>query len=194
LTEWDEFDRHLADRLRATAQQPGSGLVERLHDATDRGRRLRRRRRRLAVAAVAAVAVAVPVAAVATVSTLHGADQRQPLPADGTRLLGAFFTNVPPQDSPSAAAAGRWTMTLRSDGTVGLTGPVGYRGVLSGSSYQVAGSTVRINLFVQDRCAATPVGQYQWTEDGAGLHFTVVSDACQFRRLVMTAGQWQPGT
>jgi hypothetical protein len=143
---------------------------------------------------VVAGAVLVPVVSVATVTGLHRAGQHDLTPADQTRLIGTFAADVPPQAGADAAAAGDWTLRLRGDGTVGLAGPAGYRGVLSGSSYQVAGSTVRINLFVQDRCSADPVGQYRWTHDAAGVHFTVMSDACAFRRVVLTAGVWRPGT
>jgi hypothetical protein len=194
VAEQDAFDRQLASRLQAAAAQPGERGVERLHEATTRGRRIRRRRRHLAAAAVVAAAVMVPVVWVATVTALHRPGRHALTPADQVRLVGTFAADVPPQTGADAAAAGGWTLTLRGDGTVGLAGPAGYRGVLSGSSYQVAGSTVRINLFVQDRCSADPVGQYRWAQDGAGLHFTVMSDTCAFRRAVLTASVWRPGT
>jgi hypothetical protein len=133
----------------------------------------------------------VPVVSVATITTLHRAGRHDLTPADQTRLVGAFVADVPPQPGADAAAGGSWTLSLESNGLVGLTGPAGYRGVLSGSSYQVAGSTVRINLFVQDRCSADPVGTYRWTHDAAGLHFTVMSDGCAFRRVVLTTEVWQ---
>jgi hypothetical protein len=192
MRDEDSFDRRLADRLRAAAVPAGESGVEGLQAATVSGRTIRRRRRRLAVAAAVVTALAVPVAALSTVSALHGEGARTLEAGDRTRLVGTYEIQVPAQLGAGAAASGAWTMTLDADGTVGLAGPPGYRGVLSGSTFDVAGSTVRINVFVQDRCSAAPVGTYRWTDDTAGLHLTVVSDGCAFRRLVLAAGVWAP--
>ena len=193
MTERDPFDREIARRLDSAAAHPEVDALHRLSDATSRGRRIRRRRRRVAGAAVVLAAVVVPAV---TVVTLHAVNHGTPATvtsADPTRLLGTFTTEVRATHNADTSLAGSWTFTLHGDGTIGVKPPASYRGVVSGSDFTATGDTVRLNLFVQDVCSAAPVGQYRWTRDVTGLHFTVVTDGCAARRLVLTSAVWRPG-
>jgi hypothetical protein len=114
-------------------------------------------------------------------------------PADPTRLLGTFTTEVTPTGTANTSLAGSWTFTLHGDGTLGVKPPSRYHGVVTGSDFKATGDTVRLNLFVQDVCSSAPVGRYRWTRDDAGLHFTVLADGCATRRLVLASAVWRPG-
>lgn len=195
MTERDAFDREIAGRLESAAMHPGgdTDALLRLSAATARGRRIRRRHRRLAGAAVVLAVVAVPAVTVVTLRAVNGDRPAAVAPADPTRLLGTFTTEVTPTRTADRSLAGSWTLTLHGDGTIGVKPPSRYHGVVSGSDFQAAGDTIRLNLFVQDLCSAAPVGRYRWIRDELGLHFTVLTDGCAARRLVLTSAVWRPG-
>jgi hypothetical protein len=193
MTERDAFDREIASRLDSASTHPDGDALLRLSEATSRGRRIRRWRRRVAGAAAVLAVVAVPAV---TVVTLRAVSHDRPVtvaPADPTRLLGTFTTGVTSGRTGDTSVDGRWTLTLHGDGTIGVTAPSRYHGVVSGSDFKAAGDTVSLNLFVQDLCSSAPVGRYRWTRDDAGLHFRVLTDGCAARRLVLTSAVWRPG-
>jgi hypothetical protein len=193
MTERDAVDREIAGRLDSAAIHPGGDQLRRLTEATSQGRRIRRRRRRLAGAAAALAVVAVPAAIVVTVRAVDDGQPATVTPADPTRLLGTFTTRVPATPTADPSLVGSWTLTLHGDGTIGVKPPSRYHGVVTGSDFKATGDTVRLNLFVQDVCSSAPVGQYRWTRDVAGLHFSVITDGCAGRRLVLTSTAWRPG-
>src|SRR5438477_712761 len=159
MSEPTPLDRELRDRIRRYLPEeatPASGLTS----ALGRGRKLRRRRQIVAVVGVAVATAAVPVAAVVTARGLDDGT-RQVQPAEVTRLLGTFSHEV----RAPAAVRGRWSLTFRGDDSITVNAPAGYRGVLSGVAYSASGGTLRINLFIQDRCAGQAVGRYHWSRD-----------------------------
>lgn len=193
MSEHDAVDRAIAERIRSAAAGSAAVPLLRLEEASHRGRRIRRRRRHVAVAGVVLLVLAVPAATVVAVDAVRHDRSTAPTPADSTRLLGTFTTDVPAGAAAGAPVAGRWTLVLHGDGTIAVQPPPAYQGVVTGSDYQATGDTVRLNLFVQDLCSAAPVGQYRWARDEAGLHFTVLSDGCAARRLVLSSAAWRPG-
>jgi hypothetical protein len=193
MTERDAVDREIAARLESAARHPEGNSARRLFEATSQGRRIRHRRRRIAAAAVALGVIAVPAVTVVTLRAVSDRRTTAVTPADPTRLLGTFTTNVPPTSTAAGSLAGSWTLTLHGDGTIGVKPPPGYHGVVSGNDFRPTDDTVRLNLFVQDVCSSAPVGQYLWARDNAGLHFTVLNDSCVARRDVLTSAVWRPG-
>lgn len=193
MSERDRVDREIAARVQGAAAPPGADPLLRLWEAAGRGQRIRRRRRYAAVATAVLAVAAVPAGAVVAVNAVRGGGSAA-VTADTTRLLGTFTTDVPRSGSTTAPVAGRWTLVLHGDGTIGVHAPPGYAGVVTGSAFQTTGGTVRLNLFVQDLCSASPVGRYRWSRDAAGLRFTELTDDCAARRLVLGSGVWRPGT
>jgi hypothetical protein len=193
MSERDALDREIASRLDIVAAHPGRDALRQLTEVTSRGRHVRRRHRRVASAAVALAVVAVPAVTVLAIHATNGGKSPSVAPADITRLLGTFTTEISSTATGDASLAGRWSFTFHGDGTIGTKPPSRYHGVVSGSDFNATGDKIRINLFVQDLCSAAPVGEYRWTRDVTGLHFTAQDDACAARRLVLTSAVWRPG-
>jgi hypothetical protein len=193
MGERDAFDRTIADWVERAAVPPSADGPPRVQEAASRGRRIRRRRRYVAVAATVLAGAAVPGVTFAAIRALQSDGPTVVTPADPTRLLGTFSTDMPSGRSAGAALAGHWTFVLRGNGTIGVQPPPGYGGVVTGSDFQTTGDVVRLNLFVQDLCSSAPVGRYRWARDAAGLHFTVLTDDCAPRRLLLDSAAWRPG-
>ena len=74
--------------------------------------------------------------------------------------------------------AGRWVLELDGNGTVAVTPPDGYAGVVSGTLFTADGTSLRINLFAQDVCADLGNGEFSWTRDGGRLVLEVSDEPC----------------
>jgi hypothetical protein len=192
MGELTPMDEELRERLRRhVALSPAD--TGRLPDALHRGRRARRRRQQLVVAGGVAGAAGIAAVTVLGVGFASHQDRSKQTitPANPARLLGTFSRTV---DAPATQAVrGRWSLTFRGDDTLAVRPPPRYRGVVSGVSFRPTGGEVRIDLFVQDRCAGQPVGVYRWSRDATGLHLTAISDPCNDRRAVLAATDWHPG-
>ncbi len=191
-------------RLRGGFQRNADVLdpdVDRLLDEAIRKTRRRVLVRRTAVM-IAAAAVLV-FAVVVGPSAFHALqDLRHELPAthptpttpSAQALTGAFTRRVAADSAAirSNSMAGIWTIDLHADGTMTVTAPPAFTGVLSSFLFQATGDRFRTYLFVQDVCTDLPLGTYRWTRSGDTLTFKVADDRCAARVDFFTGGPWHP--
>ena len=83
--------------------------------------------------------------------------------------------------------AGRWVIELDTDGSMQVTAPDTYTGVVSGPLFQATPEWFRTSLFEQDLCSGQPLGTYRWELTGSTLRFTEVDDPCDGRVAVLAA-------
>ena len=178
------------DRLRAglganaTAFQP---TVETgLEKVRGRGRRGRATRVAVAVAVglVAAAGVAVLVVARPDVSEPPG--PVTPAPSPTAPLFGSYEADV----TRPARLAGHWVLEFDGNGTVLVTPPDGYAGVVSGTLFTADASRLRTNLFAQDVCADLGNGEFSWTRQGARLALGRSDEPCAARSEFLTENTW----
>jgi hypothetical protein len=161
----------------------------------------RRRRRLLRQGAVVVAACSLLSVGAAVVPKLMGGDSgrgsvevRQPgeSASAGQVLTGGYATTVPAASGivSDKSLSGRWTLTLRADGTLAVQAPAAYRGVLSGALFTSTSSVFRTSVFGQDLCSGQGVGSYRWIRSGTGLTFTVTDDRCPGRVAIFTSGTW----
>ena len=86
--------------------------------------------------------------------------------------------------------AGRWVIELDADGSMQVTAPDTYTGVVSGPLFQATPEWFRTSLFEQDLCSGQPSGTYGWELTGLTLRFTEVDDPCDGRVAVLAAQEW----
>ncbi len=110
----------------------------------------------------------------------------------GQVLTGGYATTVPAATGVvnDASLAGRWTLTLRADGTLAVQTPAAYRGVLSGALFTSTSSVFHTSVFDQDLCSGLGVASYRWTRSGSALTFTVADDRCPGRIAIFTSATW----
>jgi hypothetical protein len=171
----------------------------------DARRRVALRRAGAALAVAAAIIASVvlgPRALDALSSVTRPPPAGQPTPTVaapttlGNQAIAGTYRRTVPADDPDAQSnrlAGRWTIQLRGDGTMAVTAPAGFTGVLSGSQFQVQADTFRTTLFIQDLCSNLPVPTYRWTRVGDRLTFTPIDDRCGARVTVLASGPWTSG-
>jgi len=168
----------------------------------DARRRVALRRASVALAAAAAIIASVvigPRALDALWSSTRQPPTGQPAPTIaapttvGNQAIAGTYSHTVPADDPATQSnrlAGRWRIELRPDGTMAVTAPAAFTGVLSGSQFQVQADTFRTTLFIQDLCSNLPVPTYRWTRVGDRLRFTPVDDRCGARVTVLASGPW----
>jgi hypothetical protein len=86
--------------------------------------------------------------------------------------------------------AGRWVLELRGNGSVLVTPPDGYAGVVTGTIFTADRERLRINLFAQDVCADLGNGEYRWSRQGDRLLLTATHDPCQARTRFFSDNEW----
>jgi hypothetical protein len=188
-------DDRLRSGLARNAEAFRPDVEGRLHRTLRQGRR-RRLSMLLVPVASAAVAVLVVLAWVSwsphrAVPPPAGTTQSSTGP---TALLGSWSATLPSSSAAGDAhLAGRWTLSLAADGSMRVSAPSAYTGVLSGALFNAAATgTFRTTLFGQDLCSGTAPGRYRWTRAGGTLTFTVTDDPCAGRVLVL-ARSWTSG-
>ena len=77
-------------------------------------------------------------------------------PSPTAELFGSYQADV----TRPQRLAGRWGLELRGNGSVVVTAPAGYAGVVSGTIFTADRSRLRINLFAQDVCSDLGNGEY----------------------------------
>jgi len=177
-------DERLRAGLAANAMTFQPAVESRLEEARGRGRR--RRATRVAVALVAAAS-----ATVLAVSFPHESDRLPPAapdtsPSPTTELFGRYEADV----IRPGRLSGHWVLEFVGNGTVQVTPPDGYAGVVSGTLFTADGTTLQINLFAQDECADLANGEFSWSRQGPRLMLREALDACAARRLFFTENDW----
>ncbi len=85
---------------------------------------------------------------------------------------------------------GRWVIELDTDGSMQVTAPDTYTGVVSAPLFQLTPERFRTSLFEQDLCSGQPLGIYRWELTGSTLRFTLVDDPCDGRVAVLAGQEW----
>jgi hypothetical protein len=200
------LDRRLREGLGRITAGIDPDVDWHLHQAVRSARRRVALRRAGATLAVAAAIIASVVIGPRALDALWSSS-RQPAAGPppptvaapttlGNQAIAGTYSRTVPADDPDARSnrlAGRWRIKLRPDGTMAVTAPAGFTGVLSGSQFQVQADTFRTTLFIQDLCSNLPVPTYRWTRVGDRLRFTPVDDRCRARVAVLASGPWTSG-
>jgi hypothetical protein len=174
------------DRIRAGLSRNAELPMPPVEDHLDTV--VRRHHRRTAAKLVAGAA-AVLVLALIPMWAFRSLDDRAPDPARPSAPTLAGTYRVVIDDAGTASGLrGTWVVTLRTDGRVDVTPPLGFRGQLSsGAAYELSGGTVRTNLFVESTgCQRTDpaVGVYRVTLTRNGADFTTLDDSCPARAVL----------
>jgi hypothetical protein len=181
------------DRLRqglganATAFEPE--VETSLDDVRRRGRRARRVRWARRGAVVAAATAAAALVAVVVRPDVP-ADPVPTPPVAAPSSTDELFTSYQADVVTPQALAGRWGLELRGNGSVLVSAPAGYAGVVSGTIFTADRSRLRINLFSQDVCSDLGNGEYTWSRAGGRLTLAVSDDACEARVRFFTGNEW----
>jgi hypothetical protein len=190
------------DRLREGLARNASAYEP---DVEARLRELRTRRRgasRHAFSKVVWVPIAAACAVAALVVTAIAFHASRPAPeathvpptTPGTQSLhGRLRATIP--DAPGVVRTGRlagpWVLRLAPDGTMRVTAPGSYGGVLSAALFDSTSTGFRTSLFGQDLCSGLPLGRYTWQRSGHEVRFTVADDRCAGRVAVLTTSAWR---
>jgi hypothetical protein len=189
-------------RLREGMQRNADGLnpdVDRLLAEVVRKTRRRVMLRRAAIVVTAATALFLALAVgPRALDALRSAREqvpatRPPHTTSGVQALTGSFTRRLTASSPAVRAnqmAGEWTIDLHADGTMTVTAPPAFNGVLSVVQFQVTGNRFRTSMFIQDVCTNLALGTYRWSRSGDTLTFTVIDDACEARVTLFASERW----
>lgn len=176
------------DRIRAglsanaAAFQP---VVESSLDAVrGRGRRGRGARVTVATGLVAAASAAVLVLAWPDAS--EQPSPVSPVPSPTSELFGRYESEV----TQPGRLAGHWVLEFDGNGTLLVTPPDRYTGVVSGTLFTADGTTLRTNLFAQDVCADLGNGDFSWTREGLRLALAENDEPCAARGQFFTGNAW----
>ena len=186
-------DDRLRQGLALNAAHHQSSVETHLAVVLGRGRRRARTQR--AVAAAAVVSTLGLVAVLGHGLGRPGSDDRL-VPAAGPlvpALTGVFVTQLPEDlvSSEGRPLGGRWTVGLEEDGTMTVSAPPSYQGVVSGALFQASPGVLRTSVFEQDLCPGQRIGSYSWTRSARELVLEVRDDTCAGRVLVLTSLPWQ---
>ena len=148
-------------------------------------------------APVAAACAVIAVVATLLVIQLHRTTQQPshvlPTHGRGQSLSGRLRTMLP--DTAGVLRdqhlTGRWVIALAPDGTMQVTGPSRYHGVLSAALFDSTSTEFRTSLFSQDLCSGMPLGRYTWQRSGHSVQFRVADDPCSGRVAMLTEATWR---
>jgi hypothetical protein len=157
-----------------------------------------------AAACVAAVVLAVAIGPDVLRGTTGGSvPGNGPTPSEAPSvtplvpLVTGTFTRSIPEGTAVVRAnglAGTWTISAEADGRVRLLAPAPFTGAHASRPFQMQAGTLATDAFSSDICAGLPAGTYTWSQPGGFLVLTAVSDPCDARVAVLTAGPWALGS
>ena len=182
-------DDRLRQGLDANARAFEPEVETSLHDVRRRDRRARRTRMTRSggmVVATAACAALVAVAVRAGLPEDRPPAPSVPAPSPTAELFSSYEADV----TRPQRLAGRWGLELRGNGSVLVSPPDGYAGVVSGTLFTADRARLRINLFAQDACADLGNGEYAWTREGDRLVLAVSNDSCEARTRFFSDNEW----
>ena len=182
-------DDRLRQGLGANAAAFEPEVERHLDDVRRRGRRAVRFR--MARTGTAVVAVAAAAALVAVLVRPGASEDPAPAPpAVGTSPTAELFRSYRADVTRPQRLAGRWGLELQGNGSVLVTAPAGYAGVISGTIFTADRSRLRINLFAQDVCSDLGNGEYDWSRVGDRLVLEVSNDPCVARARFFSDNEW----
>jgi hypothetical protein len=176
------------DRLRAGLRANATALQPEVESGLDEVQRRGRGRRaaRVAVAAGLVAAAAVAVLLVAGPVLSDRPPPVKPAPSPTAALFGRYESEV----TRPARLAGHWVLEFDENGSVLVSPPDGYAGVVSGTLFTADASRLRTNLFSQDVCADLGNGGFFWTRPGARLALADNDEPCAARSQFLTENTW----
>jgi hypothetical protein len=177
-------DDRLREGLHANATGFRPAVESGLDEVRARYRRGRAARVVVAVGLVAAAGVAVLVVARPDVSARPS--PVAPAPSPTHALFGSYESDV----TRPASLAGHWVLKFDGNGTVLVTPPTSYAGVVSGTLFSVDALRLRTNLFSQDVCTDLGNGEFFWARPGARLDLAESDEPCAARSQFLTENTW----
>jgi hypothetical protein len=189
------LDRRLREGIGRITSEVDPGLDRNLDRTVRRARRTIAFRRGMgAVALVASILVAIVVGPRALDALRHEHEHRPAANPTNTSplVIAGTYETVIANDRPVVRQnrlAGHWTIQLDANGTMIVSAPDSFTGVLSGILYRIEGDRFRTNLFVQDICSGQPV-TYLWARSGGELRFMPLGDSCMGRVAVLATAPW----
>jgi hypothetical protein len=202
MSAHDIFDQRLRAGLAAAAETVEPEIAALLDQVSARGRRHQTRGRVLLVVA-AALAVVGGLSVGVALTGPHAPGPAGPgvssastasSPQSIAQLPGTYRAVIPPGETmiiDSEHLAGAWQLTFRTDGTVDVTGPAGYSGILTGVTWRSLGDLIELDLFGKDICKDDLPGTYRWTRTPDGLRWETASDhGCAARSNLLTNRLW----
>ena len=192
------LDRRLREEIDRITSELRPDVERHLDQAIRHGRRriaLRRAGAIFAVAGAIAGAVVIGPHALHDLRNLtrHPTGPANPTITIGTPAIAGTYSRIVSAKDPaiqSSHLAGRWTIELRPDGTMAVTAPPSFAGVLSGVQFRARGGTFRTNIFVQDVCSGSTPPTYEWARVGGYLTFNPIADECAARVAWLSSGPW----
>jgi hypothetical protein len=176
------------DRLRAGLNANATAFDPAVESSLDavRARGRRGRGARVAVAAGLIAAASAVVLVLAWPDASPPPRPATPVPSPTSELFGRYESDV----TQPNRLAGHWVLEFNGNGTVLVTPPGRYAGVVSGTLFTADGTTLRTNLFAQDVCADLGNGEFTWTREGARLALAEYDEPCAPRARFFTGNAW----
>lgn len=174
------------DRIRRGMVANATAHQSAVETSLVRVRGRRRRRRNLSVAGAAAAAA---LAATVTVAAWPPPSQVTPA-APGPSPTAALFGRYEADVTRPARLAGHWVLAFDGNGTLAVTPPAGYTGVVSGTLFTADHEVLRTNLFAQDVCDGDGNGAVAWSRAGDRLVLEDSDDSCDARHRFFTENEW----
>lgn len=176
------------DRLRAGLSANATAFHPAVESSLDevRGRGRRGRSKRIGVAAGLVAAASAVVLVVSWPDPSEQPEPSTPAPSPTSELFGRYESEV----TQPGRLAGHWVLEFDGNGTVVVTPPSTYAGVVSGTLFTADGTTLRTNLFAQDVCADLGNGEFSWTREGARLALAEHDEPCASRGQFFTENAW----
>ena len=177
------------DRLRAGLGANATGFQPAVESGLDqvRGRgRVGPAARVGVVAGLVATAAGVALLVVAWPDLSDRRPPATPAPSPTTALFGRYESDV----TRPSRLSGHWELEFEGNGTLRVTPPDGYSGVVSGTLFSADASRFRTNLFAQDVCADLGNGEFSWTRSGADLALADSDEPCVERGQFLSENSW----
>lgn len=193
------------DRLRSALREQANSFLPPVETALDRvhARGRIERWRGAAVAMMASAGAAVAIFGALAMLDGPGEDDAPPPLEQPTGSPSGTATDTPQPPlrgsitgdvKQPAELAGRWTIRLNGNGTMDVTPPAGFAGVVSGALFTADSTSFRTTLFQADLCSGDGTGIYDWLRVGERIEFQVVSDTCDGRSRFFEDSAWSLST
>ena len=106
-------------------------------------------------------------------------------------VTGRFIRSIPDGTAVvrNNGIAGTWTISADAEG-LRLLAPDSFPGAPVSGPFELQADTLRTAAFSTDICEGLPPGTYSWSTPEGFLVLSVLSDPCDARVVVLSAGTW----